>query len=558
MKNIFVSPVSAIVNSFKRIISFSLSLFLISIGFLGFAQAPNSWSQKADFGGSVRNEAVAFSIGTKGYIGTGGNNDGYTVDFWEWDQASGVWTQKANFAGGARSVATGFSIGNKGYIGTGLINNGNTVNDFWEWDQMTNIWTQKSNFTGAARYRAVGFSIGSKGYIGIGAYASEESYFNDFWEWDQATDIWTQKANFGGTARGYAVGFSITNKGYIGTGYDGSRKKDFWEWNQNTNIWTQKSDFGGTARHDARGFSIGNKGYIGTGYDGANTIINGNTTDFWEWNQATDIWTQKSDFNGLGRNAAVGFSLGSKGYIGTGDGGGIQFQDFWEYTPDCPGTLIADAGPDKTVYYGYAPEECTTLNGSASGGSSSYQYLWSNGATTASISVCPTDSTSYTLTVTDSNGCIKSDQVSVKVIDVRCNDKGKVTICHNPGKNQVTICVSPNAVESQLANGDMLGSCGIARRLNLDVPETEQPMTLYPNPGSGLFSVEVCKNNVIEEAKIEVKNSIGQIVYSKTPFKTHGCIKETIEFNNDLPEGMYFLNLIIGEKSEIRKLILTK
>lgn len=554
MKNIFISPAIAIGNSFNRIISFSLSLFFISIGFLSFAQAPNTWTQKANFAGSGRQYAVGFSIGNKGYLGTGEDGGGDRKDFWEYDHLSDIWTQKADFGGTARVNAVGFSIGNKGYIGTGNSAFGR-VKDFWEYDPTSNAWTQKADFGGGFTYLAVGFTIGSKGYIGTG-YDGNSLPKNDFWEYDPLTDTWTSKANFGGSARYWATGFSIGNKGYIGTGNDGTGKNDFWEWDQATNIWTQKTNFGGTARFVAVGFSIGNKGYIGLGTDS-----NGNLSqDFWEWNQSTDTWVQKTNFGVTGRYGTIGFSLGDKGYIGTGYNHLVLQNDFWEYTPEpgCPGTLSVNADTDKTVYYGYAPEQCTALNGSASGGASPYQYSWNTGATTASISVCPTDSTAYTLTVTDANGCSKSDQVSVKVIDVRCNDKGKVTICHNPGKNQVTICVSPNAVESQLANGDLLGTCGIARRLNLDAPETEKPMTLYPNPGSGLFSVEVCKNNVIEEAKIEIKNSIGQIVYSKIPFKTQGCIKETIEFNNDLPEGMYFLNLIIGEKSEIRKLILTK
>src|SRR5687768_11906654 len=78
--------------------------------------------------------------------------------------SQGTWTQMANFGGTARWRAVGFSIGTKGYIGTG--NDGVDKNDFWEWDQATNVWTQKANFTGTARSGAVGFSIGTKGYIG--------------------------------------------------------------------------------------------------------------------------------------------------------------------------------------------------------------------------------------------------------------------------------------------------------------------------------------------------------------------------------------------------------
>lgn len=36
----------------------------------------NAWTQKANFGGTERGGAIGFSIGLKGYIGTGTNFDG--------------------------------------------------------------------------------------------------------------------------------------------------------------------------------------------------------------------------------------------------------------------------------------------------------------------------------------------------------------------------------------------------------------------------------------------------------------------------------------------------
>src|SRR6266446_8014012 len=79
--------------------------------------------------------------------------------------------------------------------------------------------------------------------------------------------------------------------------------------------WTQKADFGGTARSVAVGFSIGNKGYIGTGADYVASIF---TKSFWEYDVAIDSWSQKADFGGTARSSAVGFSIENKGYIGTG------------------------------------------------------------------------------------------------------------------------------------------------------------------------------------------------------------------------------------------------
>ena len=187
--------------------------------------AQGTWTQKADFGGTGRLFAVGFSLGTKGYIGTGTRND-----FWEWDQTTNVWTQKATLSGTARGVAVGFSMGNKGYIGTGMYGSTNYFQDFWEWDQASDVWTQKANFIGAARGDAVGFSIGTKGYIGTGA--DPGNYYNDLWEWNKATNAWTQVANFGGSTRDCSVGFSIGTKGYIGTGEDAINnwEKDFWEY----------------------------------------------------------------------------------------------------------------------------------------------------------------------------------------------------------------------------------------------------------------------------------------------------------------------------------------
>src|SRR5947207_1360240 len=112
---------------------------------LSYAQTRNIWTQKANFGGAARYWAVGFSIGTKGYIGTGLDNTVYKKDFWEWDQATNTWTQKADFGGTARPQAVAFSIGTKGYVGTGADALGN-VKDFWEWNQTTNTWTKKADF----------------------------------------------------------------------------------------------------------------------------------------------------------------------------------------------------------------------------------------------------------------------------------------------------------------------------------------------------------------------------------------------------------------------------
>ena len=113
----------------------------------------DAWTQKTDFGGIARRGAVGFSIGNKGYMGTGGDGSGIFIykDFWEYDPTLNTWTQKADFGESARRGAVGFSIGGKGYIGMGW--DGTSYRkDFWEYDPALNTWTQKADFTGTARY----------------------------------------------------------------------------------------------------------------------------------------------------------------------------------------------------------------------------------------------------------------------------------------------------------------------------------------------------------------------------------------------------------------------
>ncbi len=300
-------------------------------------RAQGVWTQKANFGGGGRRGAISFSIGDKGYFGTGYTGSVYTNDLWEYDSTMNAWSQKASLPDTARTAAIGFSIGLKGYLALGFdpTTQRNLIS-LWEWDQSSNMWTKKANFPGPKRRSTVGFSIGSKGYLGTGWDGDIWTYnvwYNDFWEWDQGTDTWVQKNPLPGGIRGEAIGFSIGTKGYIGLGHSFQNNMsnfisydDFWEWNSNNNTWVQKANFGGGARDGAVGFSIGTNGYAGLGQF---------AKDFWEWDPTTGTWIQAANFGGSKRREASGFSIGTKGYIGLGfDTSYTARNDFWEYTPD--------------------------------------------------------------------------------------------------------------------------------------------------------------------------------------------------------------------------------
>ena len=295
------------------------------------------WSLKASVPPSDKlgwDSAVGFSIGNKGYVGTGSLFNSTvtstpTTQFWEYDPQDNTWTQKADFGGEPRKEAVGFSIDDKGYIGMGTSFVCPAFKDFWEYDPQSNTWIQKADFGGEARSNAVGLSIGDKGYVGTGNCSSQ--FYNDFWEYTPQSDTWTRKANFGGGIRANAICFSIGTKGYVGIGRHDffDQDKDFWEYDPQSDIWTQKADFGDGNRSYASGFSLDAKGYVLFGFGNADGCV----PDLWAYDPGTDLWTRRRDFQGDTRSNAIAFSIGNKGYCGTSSCSTVALNDFWEYDP---------------------------------------------------------------------------------------------------------------------------------------------------------------------------------------------------------------------------------
>lgn len=296
-----------------------------------------NWIELSDFEGVPRSDAVGFSIGDKGYVGTGYDGSERLNDFWEYDVERNTWMQKANFPGGARNGAVGIGTDSKGYIGTGY-DGINKLNDFWEFSPDSNKWVQKADFSGSARYGAVGFSINNKCYLGTGF---DGNYLKDFWEYDPASDQWEQKVSVGGSKRKDAVGFVINGKGYICDGVNnGVYENDFWEYEPGTDTWTEMRSISNATDEDFDddytsltginrvAFSINGKGYIATGGQGtASSVV-------WEYNPVVDLWEQKTSFEGVGRTEAVSFTIDNRAYITTGRSSGYYFDDIWAFEPD--------------------------------------------------------------------------------------------------------------------------------------------------------------------------------------------------------------------------------
>lgn len=141
---------------------------------------------------------------------------------------------------------------------------------------------------------------------------------------------WDQLADFGGLARHRTTALAIGNKVYFGLGhYNGAGPNilfdDWWEYDPATNSWTQKANYLGGEMYHASGFTIGNIGYVGTGRDISAAVVK----SFFAYNPTTNSWQQKTDFPGAGRRGGVGFAIDGFGYIGTGS----YYSDFYKYNP---------------------------------------------------------------------------------------------------------------------------------------------------------------------------------------------------------------------------------
>jgi N-acetylneuraminic acid mutarotase len=143
---------------------------------------------------------------------------------------------------------------------------------------------------------------------------------------------WTRKSDMDGVARSAAASFTIDKNGYLGFGYDGRNYlTDFWKYSTDSNYWTQVASpkiqyHSIVGRTGAVGFSIGTNGYVGSGYDG-----NFYLKDFYKYNSTTNSWDSIQNLP-IERTGALSFALNNFGYVGTGFNGSY-LKDFYTLDP---------------------------------------------------------------------------------------------------------------------------------------------------------------------------------------------------------------------------------
>ena len=194
-------------------------------------------------------------------------------------------------------------------------------------------WIRCSDFDGVARCAASSFTIDGKGYVCCGYRGSNRDLLKDCWAYDIEGNYWTQCADMPDEAPGrhQAAAFALNCKGYVTTGAIKDEPKylaDTWEYDPATDTWTQKDDFGGGMRYGAMGFSVGGYGYAGTGYN------DNFLKDFYRFDPnaaAGNQWQIVNGFEGGKRVNGLAFVINDVAYIGFGQNNSTYAEDFYSF-----------------------------------------------------------------------------------------------------------------------------------------------------------------------------------------------------------------------------------
>lgn len=216
----------------------------------------------------------------------------------------------------------------------------------------------------------------------------------------------------------------------------------------------------------------------------------------------------------------------------------------------------ANAGNDASILSGYG-SGCVSLSASANGSTTPYSYSWSNGASGANPTVCPNATTTYTLTVTDANGCTATDNVTVNVTNISCG-RNKVSMCRN-GRNY---CINTSQVNSKLNQGYTLGSCGSNKTDEVEYEELtevlENKVDIYPNPANNTLYIKY-SFNYDASVSADIFNVTGARVNTLFAGKQVYNGQENLETidTQAYPAGVYFINITTSAgETIIQKLLI--
>ena len=197
-------------------------------------------------------------------------------------------------------------------------------------------------------------------------------------------------------------------------------------------------------------------------------------------------------------------------------------------------------------------------------------YVWNNGPTTASQTVTPNTSTTYTAIVTDANKCRDSANVNVDILeypvasiisnyDTICRD-GLLSLVASGGMSYIWHNGEQSNLFSELANSSKLysvlaintqdgTSCHDSTSVYIVVENCAVyvPSAFTPN-GDGLNDVFYAKGIISNTApfKLLIYNRMGQLLFETSDF--NAAWDGTFD-GNKVPQGVYTWMISVGEES---------
>lgn len=235
-----------------------------------------------------------------------------------------------------------------------------------------------------------------------------------------------------------------------------------------------------------------------------------------------------------------------------------------------PANITSSIGAANTIYIGYGGSSVTlSAQVISSVTPNSYVYKWTIGspagpgfASTPTITVSPTTTTTYFLSIKDNNSCAPLYQVSkqINVINITCGT-GKIWVCE-PQKNGTYLsrCVSSaDKTIRTLKAGWYLGQCvtaitaakGATITTEQSAILSELTISASPNPTTYSFNITVHSSNKNEKIAVRVVDVLGRAIENRNLINEG----ETFRLGESYSAGIYLVEAIQGNERKILKLI---
>ena len=209
-------------------------------------------------------------------------------------------------------------------------------------------------------------------------------------------------------------------------------------------------------------------------------------------------------------------------------------------------------------------------------------YTWSGGSSATTDSIYATAGGTYTLDLTDACGSGTESIILVEntaptptftsntsfltgIFTNTSTTAANPTYLWNFGDGAASTLVSPShsyttsgAYYVTLTITNDCGSATFGDSILLAIQGIDEllvngDVTVYPNPSNGEFTVDM-ELITSSQVSFRVENLVGAVIYESNPITVNGLHTEKISLNN-VPTGVYFVNILAGNNQLVKKII---